>query len=230
MNMKHLVPICLAISVLAYSCNENQCPTDYTLAEVNLMPNSDQAMPNIAQKKMIYIDSVGNELTVNVENIQPTRANREIAIECVEPRLASTTPNMTTVFLNSEDIRLKANSEDNAYSFEYIITTGYANDFLENAPADTSERILYDGLYLFFNAPATFIHRSNTVQVVSDRGNNLTSIDSNFEYINDTTLLNKPFQDVYTEVFSDRIFFTPTQGVVAFKDTNDTLWVLDRIE
>ena len=93
-------------------------------------------------------------------------------------------------------------------------------------------RPIFKGDSIYFVDLLTLTNRSSEMFVIDSRNTPDEFISyRQFDFTPNITLLNKTFQNVYyqeLEPFS--VFYTKEQGVVAFYDMNESLYVLDRIE
>ena len=188
------------------------------LGEFRLTDEANTFWSYSANQKRIYIDSLGNEIT-----LQEFGAYNEGISESVV-RTVCAPPDWNQqevdyVNLEGKDVQYR-DGQGNNY-IRLILTTRLV------AITDTSETFMD---IMSINTPYSYFNFA-----ASDRGNSEDVPDyykiEYLETLTDTTLLGHDFQNLYYDtIYEFPTFFNKTEGVVAFHDWNGTLWVLDRIE
>ena len=112
------------------------------------------------------------------------------------------------------------------------------------SPLNSLEQpIFVDKLNLFLNAgnslfsfdSTTSINITTSLRGNEDFSNSLRFLNYKYGFTSDTTLLHKTFEDAYYTIKPQgqllrSVFYTKDQGLVAFQDLQDVMWVFDRFE
>lgn len=212
--MKHLFRLTsfvfLAI-IMATSCSDD----DIDLGEFNLMEGSKSAVPYQEDLLITFKDSLGNQAVFEFDTSQSGFSNMG--------HLDMSAPNGEDYSAKVETYEVYLGEPEPILGIEFRVNVRVSVDFLNDV--EITDMLIVDmdyykeGYHL-----AHFIE-----QVVNPRGASAAYIEQFPDAINEITLLDKTFQDVYVSQHST-IYYNHEFGVIAFRDSNNKLWVYDNVE
>lgn len=219
----------LLLMFLAFGCKkecepevviEDHC--DYHLGKYSL--HQDSPMANVYQtnQKVIFVDSLGNSLRLNVINVARINQANESTLYFYNYEK----PGDTVMMCYNPDILLTSlESDDKQIKFIQTIQT------FPNYSNPTSGQFS-DKIDITINDP---INVFTSYQVFTDivHVQNNTNLDNSTILIPTFIVHNRTFKDVKYNKFENtknRLWFNKSEGIVAFIDHNKKLWRFERVE
>ncbi len=214
----------LGLPLMALSCEDNRCPPDQIVGEVSLKSASRDALPSTTAGKVVFVDSMQNQLSFETDGLETKPDSIVIAIPCAGNIFTGATYH----YLLGEEWTLTYTSlPDGALTIRYRVYTDDTNLSFEDST-------LVDYVTASISSSSTFT--TSVWAYASDRGHNdSVNVD---DYKSEVTLLGKTYTDVFYKTFDrsiliDRpdilvteLYYSKVEGIVAFKTRDDGYWVL----
>lgn len=222
MKIQYLLSLTI-LSLLLYSAC-NRCPKDESLGQLNLRPESQTWMPYQGGEQLTFQNQDGETLTFDLPNQLNEREDLVVDVPCSQGSFL--TPTEQTIFYEAEGYRLFLVSE-RGQEFSFILNLRpYQVDDLPG-----TDTLLID----YLEATAQFGSSvANLFRPTSNRSNPEVTNDqleglNNSRLIGDTTLMGRPFTNVYTNQRTSGsatyVYYSTDLGFVGV-DTPEGGWVL----
>jgi hypothetical protein len=218
--------IVISLLLIVNACKkEDQCIEQY-LGDFRILETSESSVPYQQSALLYFVDSVNHEIvySLDFDDVKYDTETRVSQADC-ETSGDRYTATRHTVDFHEYDI------------IENEFTTG-VEFWLRLWPVMLSFR--YEEPYVvdrldIISSMQSDAGWSTVLQIVVDQRNvpdeflSIPPHDSYPEPIQELTLLSKSFTDVYVDADSN-LYYNYEHGIVAFRDIDQNLWVLDRTE
>ena len=203
----------------------NLCVEEY-LGEMFLLESSRNSIPYIENTNLYFQDSLGNEivLVVDMNNTGYKIWDSQHIMACEQD-----TSQQKKYGITIDNYRYLIVEKYNTLNIRYDLT-------LEVRPSYTPFTIdsVADILKVCRGSKNdTNSYGCNLTVLVNPRNmreKDLNWYQKNRKPVDELTLLNKTFQNVYISQLDSNEFYNYEFGLIAFKDWQKKLWVLDRLE
>lgn len=215
----------LGLPLMALNCEDNRCPPDQIVGEVRIKSASRDALPSTTAGKVVFVDSMQNQLSFTTDGLQIKPDSTVIAISCAKGIFGGATYH----YLLGEEWTLTYTSlPDGALTIRYRVYTDDTN-------LDDEDSTLVDFVTASISSSSTFT--TSVWAYASDRGHN-DSLNVN-DYKSEVTLLGRTYTDVFCKVFDrptltsrpdilvTELYYSKGEGIVAFRTKDDGYWVLE---
>ncbi len=219
------IPVIVIAMFLGESCGK--CDADIKLGDIPLTSSSREFIPYNGNEELIFMDNLGVEHKLHTVDGKKLMSNRSVGKAlCLNGAL-----DHQYEYYDSQMEEIAFEDINNKTIFWIRLSTIVLNDEV------TDENTIFDyltinvGIYNSNYEISPFTGRLNIV--TREIQNQLTPeqeqmFEVNNRYIEDTTLYNKSFQNVYTSKIEDgskNIYYNKSKGLIALGATNE-FWVL----
>ena len=225
--MKIKILIVFYVILTGTSCIDDTVQNDFScekegrfLGDFPLTASTDSLLPYVAGKSLIFVDSLGNEITF---------AEQEAINETIEERTARTVCGRAWLNVHEFDFYIEHQKKARYYSNEINARLNISASKSYFEITDTSFTP-YD--YFIISVDWSYMQLG-----YMDDGSDISSLapylTESFvtESIGDTTFLGRDFNNVLMTKFEvNPIFYSKTTGLVAFRSHDNVFWVFDRTE
>lgn len=233
--MKHIekyfsvIAIILLVSLfLTSSCSkdkiEDLCAEEY-LGEIYLLESSRNSIPYNENTSLYFQDSLGNETIFQID------------MEYYGYKIRNFSHIQTCEYDNSLEKKYKVHKDKYSYVIKESAQTLNKRFLLrlETEPfydpfSPVSYDTIYDRLAVFIASKTdSTSYYSNLRILVNPRNLSENDIDDFIDPVEEITLLNKTFYSVFISKISKE-YYNYEYGLIAFRDWDNKLWVLDKTE
>jgi hypothetical protein len=223
MKIKTLLLFCMIISVS--SCIDDQIDSTFTcektgryLGDFPLTPQTDSLLPFEAGKSLVFVDSLGNEFVFKeVDVFQETVEDRTVRTVCGQS------------WLDVHEFDYYRHHEKSGYYYCNQINSYISlGAFKTYAEITDNSFITYDWLTFLAGWNYMYIGFPEVGRDKSDIPSYLWK-DYTTQTIGDTTILGRPFSDVFKSSNSE-LYYNAEVGFVGFRNHDNVFYAFDRFE
>lgn len=209
----------------------NNCPPNVYLGRVDLTSETKSRIVYTDAKLAIFRNEQGDLLPMEISNFNRIQLSEGLIIG----QTCNSARDDSRITGDFEYVSGELSWPDSAFNFGRALDIGilYGFQVLEYSP----DTVLVDVANVYSilrnqNAPGPEPRYGYLIQLISDRGHEGNRIDqvNEYTYLPDTTMLGRTFEEVYRPVNNGLIYYSPGEGVIAFRDGEGELWVLERVE
>jgi len=226
-----IVSLIMIFSItLISSCKKesvNLCGEEY-LGEMFLLESSRNSIPYIENTNLYFQDSLGNEivLVVDMNNTGYKIEDGKYIIACEQDNSQQKEYGITTDSYRYLIVE-KYDTLNILYSLTLEVRPSYT-PFTIDSLADIIK--VCSGSKFDTNSYSFGCNLTILVNPRNMKEKDLNWFQKNRKPVDELTLLNKTFQNVYISQLDSNEFYNFEYGLIAFKDSDKKLWVLDRLE
>ncbi len=208
------------IPFLLISCNE--CGDSIQLGAIALAEASIDFVPYTSNQTITFVDNSGTRHTLHsINGIQITEGNMTVRTLCQEGFLDA-----QKLFYDTQRLQIAFFDSSGVQIFYVDLTTAFEDSF------DIDSIAIHDIIRV---SSSLYGHHYGGIQIITeDRQFSTSDFYKNellgiSEYVGDTTLYERFFEDVYKgrSLEGREIYYNNTKGVLAFIINTDEYWVLE---
>lgn len=216
----------IIISILfIHSCKKDSirlCGEEF-LGEMFLLESSRNSIPYNENSNLFFNDSLGNEILfeVDMNNLGYEVWDSDFSMQCEHD------PSQQKVYEVIHDVyRYYITDKSDSLNIRFLIHLSAdpsRDPFTVDSVSDrlhVHRRSKYD----------TISYASNLQIIVNPRNMRENEVDWFQKPVEELQLLDKTFNDVYISLLDSNEYYNYESGLIAFKDWDGKLWVLDRVE
>lgn len=209
------------VAFLCASCYHEDCPPDFFMGDLYLTEATKEFIPPIENKTIVYTDSLGNELKLEVQANETFRDTIAVSMPCFVMLFLNN--RKTIASMNAESIVMTLSDSQEQVKLAYTFTT---EPMSLDPEVDT---MLQDVLSI--EKILSGEKRERSFGVTEKRGNTFPlPFRDSLLMVADTIIMNKPFQNLYYNKYDTEYFYSKSLGLVSFLGLGGTVWVWNRIE
>lgn len=221
-----IVKIAIVLLVgLAIGCNDDEAPEDpynIELGDFYLLPESVAQMPYLGKVKAIYVDSLGEEVTMDISETALTSPNGEASFYKYD------------VYTTGDSVKYTYGAQEKSFELDFeALDLNYSLTLRTTLSInDPTAREVLDGMTLARKEQGNYYYSFAFYDVIDVRNSQSSPIlPYNFGPI---TFWDKTFDvALANEILaglSIREYFNYTDGLLAFEDHDGRVWRFDRFE